>query len=242
MFEPGQGEERNQRGITGLETAIILIAFVVVASVFAFTVLSNGIFSSERSKETIHAGLQEARSTLEPRGSVTAFKGRYGTGSSTETIFKVSMVIAQAVSGEPIDLTPPYSADGSSTDPEIVSGAQYKTVVTFFDKNQHLSDVPWSIAWLGYSNGDNILDPGEKAEITMWLFDRLNGVSDTNSDNSIGLMDGSGGGGGAGGMAATSKALGVNDRFTIEIQPPAGAVLTIERTLPGRMTRVTDLR
>jgi len=40
----------NQRGITGLETAIILIAFVVVASVFAFTVLSTGIFASERSK------------------------------------------------------------------------------------------------------------------------------------------------------------------------------------------------
>ena len=37
---------RNQRGITGLETAIILIAFVVVASVFAYTVLSAGIFSA----------------------------------------------------------------------------------------------------------------------------------------------------------------------------------------------------
>jgi flagellin FlaB len=48
----------RQRGITGLETAIILIAFVVVASVFAFTVLSTGIFSSERSKETVFAGLQ----------------------------------------------------------------------------------------------------------------------------------------------------------------------------------------
>jgi flagellin-like protein len=35
--------ESSQRGITGLETAIILIAFVVVASVFAFTVLSTGI-------------------------------------------------------------------------------------------------------------------------------------------------------------------------------------------------------
>ena len=39
----------NQRGITGLETAIILIAFVVVASVFAsvfaFTVLSTGVFA-----------------------------------------------------------------------------------------------------------------------------------------------------------------------------------------------------
>ena len=33
----------DQRGITGLETAIILIAFVVVASVFAFTVLCGDI-------------------------------------------------------------------------------------------------------------------------------------------------------------------------------------------------------
>ena len=40
-------DQTRERGITGLETAIILIAFVVVASVFAFTVLSTGIFSSE---------------------------------------------------------------------------------------------------------------------------------------------------------------------------------------------------
>ena len=62
----------HQRGITGLETAIILIAFVVVASVFAFTVLSTGIFASERSKETVYAGIQEAQSSIEPRGSVVA--------------------------------------------------------------------------------------------------------------------------------------------------------------------------
>jgi flagellin FlaB len=63
---------KGQRGVTGLETAIILIAFVVVASVFAFTVLSTGIFSSERGKETVFAGLQEARGTIEPKGSVVA--------------------------------------------------------------------------------------------------------------------------------------------------------------------------
>ena len=62
----------DQRGVTGLETAIILIAFVVVASVFAFTVLSTGIFSAERGKETIHAGLRESRSSAELKGSVTA--------------------------------------------------------------------------------------------------------------------------------------------------------------------------
>ena len=32
----------NERGITGLETAIVLIAFVVVSSVFAFAALSTG--------------------------------------------------------------------------------------------------------------------------------------------------------------------------------------------------------
>ena len=33
----------DQRGITGLETAIVLIAFVVVSSVFAFAALSTGL-------------------------------------------------------------------------------------------------------------------------------------------------------------------------------------------------------
>ncbi|MBI5029681.1 MAG: flagellin, partial [Chloroflexi bacterium] len=33
---------KDERGITALETAIILIAFVVVAAIFAFTVLSTG--------------------------------------------------------------------------------------------------------------------------------------------------------------------------------------------------------
>ena len=63
---------QDQRGITGVETAIVLIAFVVVASVFAYTVLSAGVFSSEKSKEAIYAGLEQARGTVELVGSVKA--------------------------------------------------------------------------------------------------------------------------------------------------------------------------
>ena len=47
---------RDESGITALETAIILIAFVVVASVFAFTILSAGTSSTEKSKAAIYAG------------------------------------------------------------------------------------------------------------------------------------------------------------------------------------------
>ena len=54
-----RGLWRDERGITGLETSIMLIAFVVVASVFAFAVLSMGIFTSERDRESGHEGSLE---------------------------------------------------------------------------------------------------------------------------------------------------------------------------------------
>ena len=60
----------TQRGITGLETAIVLIAFVVVSSVFAFAALSTGMFSSDKARETILAGLAQTRATMEIKGSV----------------------------------------------------------------------------------------------------------------------------------------------------------------------------
>ena len=61
---------QRQRGVTGMETAIILMAFVVVASIYAFTVLSTGIFSSDKGKETIHAGVGDAAGPFELEGSI----------------------------------------------------------------------------------------------------------------------------------------------------------------------------
>ena len=63
---------RRQRGITGLETAIILIAFVVVATVFAYVVISTGIFAADKGKEAAFAGLDRARKASEIVGSIKA--------------------------------------------------------------------------------------------------------------------------------------------------------------------------
>ena len=221
-----------QKGITGLETAIILIAFVVVASVFAFTVLSTGIFSSERSKETVYAGLSEAQSSLEPRGSLIAYKGLV---ASTETVFKVTFVVSNAVAGEPIDLTPPYTKDDTGTDPDVSGSAEYVTVVSYTDANQYLNDVPWSVAWPGYDNSDNILEVNEKAELTVWLLNR-------NTQTAIGSADSVAYQTTEGGMTSSSTVLTTNDEFTVEVKPPTGATLIIERTLPARLDTVMDLR
>ena len=228
------GEKLNymktqQRGITGLETAIIMIAFVVVASVFAFTVLSTGVFSSERAKDTIFSGLQQTKSSLKPSGSVIAFKGFVG---STEAIFKFSLIIESVDGADPIDLTLPYTADDSGTDPDS-SVTTNKTSIVYIDNNQILQNVPWTIDFLG-TGTDNLLDDGEKAEIQVWLLNRTTATAITAS-SSVNYMA-------SGGLTSSGTLLTPNDRFTIEIQPPTGAVFTIRRTLPGALDTVINLR
>ena len=234
-------DRTNQRGITGLETAIILIAFVVVASVFSFTVLSTGVFASERSKETVYAGLEEAKSSLEPRGSVVAFKGRAGTSTSDDTIYKITFVLANAIAGEPVDLTPPYTANDSGTDPDISSGAEYKTVISYQDKNQYISDVPWTMKLLGQSSADNLLQDGEKAEITVWLLQRLNGVANATDNNGVAKYSAADANGSSGILTAGTL-LNENDQFTIEVKPESGSTLAIQRTSPARLDSIMDLK
>src|SRR5437016_1530742 len=88
---------RDERGITGLETAIVLIAFVVVAAVFAFVVLSTGLFSSERGKETVYAGLAKTRGSMELTGGVIA-------DSNTTTLTKLTFDVTLAAGGDAVNL------------------------------------------------------------------------------------------------------------------------------------------
>ena len=103
LMKAMQNLHRGEKGMTGLETAIILIAFVTVAAVFGYAVLSAGLFSAERGKETIYAGLNEAKSNMELSGSVIGL----GDNATTPTYLdKVKFTVKNAIAGNPIDLTP----------------------------------------------------------------------------------------------------------------------------------------
>ncbi|MCE5337761.1 MAG: flagellin [Methanomicrobiaceae archaeon] len=65
-------DDRDDRAFTGLEAAIIFIAFVVVASVFAYVVLGVGMATSQKNQEVLHAALDEAGSALRPGYTVIA--------------------------------------------------------------------------------------------------------------------------------------------------------------------------
>ncbi|MDD3977537.1 MAG: flagellin, partial [Methanomicrobium sp.] len=44
----------KEEAFTGLEAAIVLIAFVVVAAVFSYVVLGAGFFTTQKSQEVIY--------------------------------------------------------------------------------------------------------------------------------------------------------------------------------------------
>ena len=228
----------SQKGITGLETAIVLIAFVVVASVFAFTILSAGVFSSEANKQTIHAGLKETRTRLAQQGSAFAFAGKEG---STQAVYKIVFIVSNSLAGEPVDLTAPYTTDDSNLDPDVVGSASTATIISYADENQRMSDVAWSQTFIGTNNGDDLLEDGEKAEITVWLMDRDHSVA-IGADNSLAYTDGnSGNGGSASGLTSTDNLVVKSTRFVLELTPQLGAPLTVQRAIPPGLRNVMNL-
>ncbi len=153
----------GQRGITGLETAIILIAFVVVASVFAYTVLSAGIFSSEKGKEAIYEGLESVRSSMELVGGVIA-KDVDGDSDVDLLLF----TLTNALAGEAIDMhiTTDTDFDGLLSDE---ANKNHTTVISWIDPTQSVADIAWTKTELGKGDGDDLLEAGEKFTITVYV-------------------------------------------------------------------------
>jgi flagellin FlaB len=74
---------KQKRAIVGLEAAIILIAFVIIAAVFSFMVINQGVFATERGKTVIQEGLKQASTPLAVDGTMfvkTSVDGANVTG------------------------------------------------------------------------------------------------------------------------------------------------------------------
>lgn len=181
----------KQKGITGLETAIVLISFVIVASVFAYVVLSAGLFSSQKAKEAITSGLGSTMSVLQLKGDIIA---EMQAGAMT----KVSITVG-------------IPAAGSSVDFNTTQNGTKMVVVTYADDENIFPSCSWTLVKLSDLNGDNLLDPNELFQVDVDL------------------------------SASGQVAIGPYHRFTIMIKPPDGPVLSIERTIPARISQYVNL-
>ena len=90
----------NDRAFTGLEAAIVLIAFVVVAAVFSYVVLGAGFYTSQKSQETVYKSVEQATSNIQMVGNV------YGLSSApTSGINKIQFSIGLTPGAPAADLT-----------------------------------------------------------------------------------------------------------------------------------------
>jgi len=137
----------SEQGITGLETAIVLIAFVVAASVFSFAALSAGMFSSDSQKDVSQEALSKARSTIQLLGSVIA--------DDTDTdgnVDRLTFLVGNAAGGEGIPLIP-----GNA----FVRYSDYSQTVVF-DSSAKFSATP-----VGNADADNLIEPGEIFQLAL---------------------------------------------------------------------------
>jgi flagellin FlaB len=208
----------HEQGITGLETAIILIAFVVVAAVFAYTVLSAGLFATQKTTESIYSGLKEAQSSLVLKGGLIATANTTGANG---TIKQMAFVVGIIAGGEPIDFTPP-TANTTGNNGLAAANSSNKVVISYVDDNQEVRDLYWTLTKLGKSDGDNFLEENEKFEVTVGA--NTTGANGGNLANAL------------------NPPLRPGQKFNLLLMTQAGAVLQLERTMPGYFDPVMNLR
>ena len=141
---------KEERGITALETAIILIAFVVVAAVFAFTVLTTGTFLTEQSKQASYSGLQEVSSSMQLEGSVVL------QSSGATAVFNLATVAG----GSSVDLSKVNIVYRDST---------HNTNLTYDTGTGNPTTSHWIATDPANATAVTILSAGELGKITVTL-------------------------------------------------------------------------
>jgi flagellin FlaB len=199
----------DQRGITGLETAIIMISFVVVASVFAYTVLSAGMFSSEQGNQAIHAGVEQVQGAMQAVGGVILLDTGVPTGSTAadDQIDEVLFTVSTLLPGQTMNLTTTVDSDNDG-DLSDETGASHTAIISYLDDNQVVDDIAWTITQVAKGNGDEFLDYGEKIRITV-------------------------------NVSPLATALVADVLFTLEMKPDRGSSVVIERMTPAGIDNVT---
>lgn len=81
---------QSSDGFTGLEAAIVLIAFVVVASVFAYVILGAGFFTTQKAQETVYKSVEQASTNVQIVGNVYGIQSE-GSSGINEICFSLKL-------------------------------------------------------------------------------------------------------------------------------------------------------
>ncbi len=205
----------HEEGFTGLEAAIVLIAFVVVAAVFSYVALGAGFFTSQTAQSTIHTGVQQASSSFESVGSVYGIEDQNGICDPDNNCLRyINVTLALTAGDTPVDLSQMVVSynDGSTHWPNLSYAGEdcWGHFDTMMSANLPDQEGSWCIAQKinnDTSDTSELLGPNEQFIVAIQ-------------------------------MPITTRP---NTRITVYLQPASGAALSLSRTVPSAITPVQIL-
>jgi flagellin FlaB len=223
---------RNKKAISGLETAIVLIAFVIVASAFAYAVLNMGFLATQKSQQVVLGGLAAASSALVVDGPVYGYSTDLATCAALNTCPNANMTsvifwLKTASGASSVDLNVNKTTIGFQN-PRGVWPNIYNTGSSAA-LNYQVGGTTYTVAAGGATaivwevGSGNLLVTGQKVRVTIDLTKLSTGAP-------IGGV-----------IALDTGYIMKNEEFKIVIKPPTGSVLEIDRTAPAAVTQVNDL-
>src|SRR3972149_4532543 len=232
-----KGHRHTHRGIIGVESAIVLIAFVIVAAALAFVVLNMGFTTAQKAKTTIVSTLAEAGSSLEIEGKAigSSYQPQGGPSSLNATSFPIKI----AGSGDSVNLDNGTTAikylSNLITYDNIYGGTlsslNPSTYSSLEDATNAASPLYFTLSpYEGGLDGDADDWPLETTAFIYWTVARnTNDILEAGKHANLAIV-----------FAAGDRPQEL-DSIRVEIIPPSGASLTITRQVPNITTEVVDL-
>jgi len=213
---------RCRGGIVGIEAAIILIAFVIIAAALAYVVVNTGFFASQKSKDTIMRGISEAASALQLDGSVIGYVDenknvtalvvpvKISAGREGVDVSNNSLVVTVWITGTSSSIYMPDIYNGTlGNDIQLNTTNLTKTIS---DIDESADGEPVAYMAIVNSDDDNLLESNEKGFLIIYL--------------------------------GSNNAAKEYDKVKVEVKAPVGASLIVEREIPAGLEadQFIDLR
>ena len=204
----------NRRGITGIETAIILTAFVITASAFSFVILNVGFLTSDKAQTTVISSMKETSSSLIADAGVTGYFSNTTVADQDDVCLEEMLFYIKLAQGhEPVDC---------SDDSLVITYTNQRGHSVIYSDNILNGTVTTLQTITGDS--DSLLELGEKMQVHI-DFRQI----DSSNVKPV--------------PAAHIDVYGKPyETIRIEIRPIVGAILTMEKEIPAVNAPVMTLR
>jgi len=227
---------RDKRGFTGLEAAIVLTAFIVVAAVFSYMVLGAGFFSTEKAKSVIHTGVETATSSAEVtgdvighgwlNGSVNASTGKWGTGGTTYySYYAWGNLTATQRKPDTTNLTV------VEFQVELTAGHEAmdmnKVVISYSDADTYVAQLDYKDASWGNASSGNLTQSASTGTWNYTLKSTEMGKANMLDPNEKMTVI----------IALPADGVTVNKQFQIDFKPALGGTITLVKTAPGSIDK-----